>query len=172
VFPKRAPHLSERRTRPTKTTTRRRYATPQQIFVINAIIYYSSDSSLSSTSSISTLHVRELYLTSPQQLQCLSARTLFTGVSPSSRLPPSFSVIKSDTSLTISVSSTYIYRLFQLLRFVSSSITLRIRACSSYSNTILYAICCAPLLSYHTCSLRELAKEPRRLCILYQISIV
>jgi hypothetical protein len=29
VFPKRAPHLSERRTRPTKTTTRRRYATPQ-----------------------------------------------------------------------------------------------------------------------------------------------
>jgi hypothetical protein len=172
VFPKRAPHLSERRTRPTKTTTRRRYATPQQIFIINAIRYYSSDSSLSSTSSISTLHVRELCPTSPQQPQYLSARTLFTGVSPSSRLPPSFSVIKLDTSPTISVSSTYIYRLFRLLRFISSSITLRIRAYSSYSNTILYAIYYAPLLSYRTYSLRELTKEPRRLYILYRISVV
>jgi hypothetical protein len=172
VFPKRAPHPSERRTRPTKTTTRRRYATPQQIFVINAIRYYSLDSSLLSTSLISTLHVRELCPTSPQQLQCLSARTLFTGVSPSSRLLPSFSVIKSDTSLTVSVSSTCIYYLFRLLRFVSSLIALRIRACSSCSNTILCAICCAPLLSCRTCLLRELAEEPGRLCILYRISVV
>jgi hypothetical protein len=116
--------------------------------------------------------VRELCLVLLQRLQRLSARTLFAGVSPSLRLLPSFLVIKSDTSLTVKVSSTYIYRLLRPLRFISSSIALRIRACSSCSNTILCAICCAPLLSCRTYSLRELAREPGRLCILYRISVV
>jgi hypothetical protein len=116
--------------------------------------------------------VRELCPTSPQQLQCLSARTLFAGVSLSLRLPPSLSAIKSDTLLTVKVSSTRIYRLLRPLRFMSSLIALRIRACSSCSNTILCAICCAPLLSCRTCSSRELAEEPGRLYILCRISVV
>jgi hypothetical protein len=116
--------------------------------------------------------VRELCLVLLQRLQRLSARTLFAGVSPSPRLLPSFSAIKSNTLLTIKVSSTYIYRLLRPLRFISSSIALRMRAYSSYSNTILCAICCAPLLSYRICLLRELAREPRRLCILYRMSVV
>jgi hypothetical protein len=153
VFPKRAPHPSERRTRPTKTTTRRRYATPQQIFVINAIRYYSSDSSLSSTSSISTLHVRELCPTSPQWPQCLSARTLFTGVSPSSRLPPSFSVIKSDTSLTVSVSSTCIYRLFRLLRFAYAPVP---PAATPYYALSAARLCSAVVPARQGSSLRNL----------------
>jgi hypothetical protein len=171
-FPCERPTQASAPRTPSDAPARRRCATPQHFSSINAIGYYSSDSSLLSTSSISTLHVRKLCPTSPQQPQCLSARTLFAGVSPSLRPPPSLSAIKSDTSPTVSVSSTHIYRLFQLLRFVSSLIALRIRACSSCSNTILCAICCAPLLSCCTCSSRELAEEPRRLCILCRISVV
>jgi hypothetical protein len=134
--------------------------------MLYAIVDYTSDSSLLSASSISTLQVRELCLTSPQRPQCLLARTLFAGVLPSLQLLLSLLAIKSNTSLTVKVSSTYTYYLLQPLRFISSLIALCIRAYSSYSNTILCAICCAPLLSYCTCLLRELAKEPKRLCIL------
>jgi len=133
---------------------------------------YNLDSLLLSASSIPTLQVRELCPTSPQRPQCLLARTLFAGVSPSLQLLPSLLAIKSNTLLTVKVSSTYIYRLFWPLRFASSSIALRIRACSSCSNTILCAICCAPLLSCRTCLLMELAEEPGRLCILCRMSVV
>jgi hypothetical protein len=151
---------------PTNTPAQQRCATPQQYFLLYTILDYTLDSSLLSASSTSTLQVQELCPTSPQRPQCLLARTLFAGVSPSLQLLPSLLAIKSNTLLTIKVSSTYIYCLFWPLRFVSSSIALCIRACSSCSNTILCAICCAPLLSYYTCLLRELAEEPKRLCIL------
>ena len=167
-----SPPPSSRQLSPTNTPVRQRCATPQHFFSLYTTVDYTLDSSLLSVSSISTLQVRELCPTSPQRPQCLSARTLFAGVSPSSQLLPSFLAINLDTSLTVSVSSTYIYRLFWLLRFVSSLIALRMRACSSCSNTILCAICCAPLLSCRTCLLRELAKESRRFCILGRISVV
>jgi hypothetical protein len=134
--------------------------------MLYAIVNYTLDLLLLSISSISTLQVQELCLGLLQQLQCLLARTLFAGVLLSLQLLPSFLAIKSNTSLTVKVSSTYTYYLLQPLRFVSSLIALYIRACSSCSNTILCAIYCAPLLSCCTCLLRELAKEPKRLCIL------
>jgi hypothetical protein len=56
--------------------------------------------------------VQELCLTLLQQLQRLLARTLFAGVLLSLQLLLSFLVIKLDTLLTASVSSTYIYYLF------------------------------------------------------------
>jgi hypothetical protein len=170
-FPPEPPTQASRQLRPTNTRARGQRATPQHFVLLYTTVNYTSDSSLSSASSISTLQVRELCPISPQRPQCLSARTLFAGVSPSLRLLPSLSAIKSDTSPTVKVSSTRTYRLFRPLRFVSSSIALRIRACSSCSNTILCAICCAPLLSCRTCSSRELAEEPRRLCILCRISV-
>jgi hypothetical protein len=51
--------------------------------------------------------------------QRLCARTLFAGVSLSLQLLPSFLVIRLDTLLTIRVSSARMYRLLQVLRFVS-----------------------------------------------------
>jgi hypothetical protein len=140
--------------------------------MLYAIVNYTSDSLISSASSIYTLQVQELYPTSLQQLQRPSARTRFAGVSPSLQLLPSLSAIKSDTLPTVKVSSIHTYRLFRPLHFVSSSIALCICACSSCSNTILCTICCALLLSCHTCSSRELAEEPGRFCILCQMSVV
>jgi hypothetical protein len=62
--------------------------------------------------------VQELCLILVQQLQRLSARTLFVGVLPL-QLLPSFLAIKLDTLLTVRVSSARIYCLLQVLRFVS-----------------------------------------------------
>jgi hypothetical protein len=90
----------------------RRRATLQQFFSINATGYYSLDSLLLSAFSISTLQVQVLCLTSLQQPQRLLARTLFAGVLLSLQLLPSLLVIKSNTSLTVKVSSTCIYCLF------------------------------------------------------------
>jgi hypothetical protein len=80
--------------------------------MLYAIVDYTLDSSLLSASSISTLQVQELCLTLLQQLQCLLARTLFAGVSLSLQLLPPFLAIKSNTLLTVKVSSTYTYYLF------------------------------------------------------------
>jgi hypothetical protein len=102
------------------THAQRRSTTPQQTTILYGI-----------------LQVRELCPISLQRPQRLSTRTLFTGVSPSSRLPPSFSAIRSDTSPTVRVSSARTYRLLRVLRFVSVSTASRRRPISSYTNTIL-----------------------------------
>jgi hypothetical protein len=104
---------------PTKASTQQRSATLQYIIILQVTGYDYLEALLLSTFSISILQVRELCLTSLQQLQRLSARTLFVGVSRSPRLPPSFSAIKSDTLLTVRVSSARTYCLLQVLRFVS-----------------------------------------------------
>jgi hypothetical protein len=114
-----------------------RSATPQQIIILHAIQQCYLEASLLSASSISTLQVRELCLVSLQQLQCLSARTLFTGVSLSSHLLPSFSAIRVVTLPTVRVSSAYIYRFLRLLRFVNALTALCKQPISSCINTML-----------------------------------
>jgi hypothetical protein len=98
---------------------------------------YSLDLSLSSTSSISTLQVQELCLVSLQQPQYLSTRTLFDGLSLLSQLLLAIAATKFNTLPTVKVSSAYIYYCLRPLHFVSSLRALCIRACPSYSNTIL-----------------------------------
>jgi hypothetical protein len=89
----------------TNATTQQRYSAVQYYIVLNITVKYYSDSSPSSAFSISTLQMRGLCPVSPQVPERLPARTLFNDLSP--LLGPSTTVaaIKSNTSLTVKVSS-------------------------------------------------------------------
>jgi hypothetical protein len=139
-FPSESPTQASRHPNTSGTTAQRLQATITHGNILYRIRIYSSDLSLSSASSISTLQVRELCPVSPQRPQRRSARTLFAGVSPSSRRLPAGSAIRSLTSPTVRVSSARIYRRLRALRFVDASTASRRRPISSYINTILCAI--------------------------------
>src|ERR1700712_5398839 len=101
------------------------YHTPlSQLFKIPSRPIYSSEVSLSQTSSIPTLQVRALGPVSLQRPQRLSPWTLFDSPSPLQRLPPTCLASTSCSSPTVRVSSVRTYRILQVLRIFCSSIVL------------------------------------------------
>ena len=119
VVHQRALHPTKRCTKTSKAYAQQRSLAAQHKSCTLATVQYYLEASLSFASSISTLQVRELCPISLQRPQRLSARTLFAGVSLSSRPLPSLSAIKSNTLLTVRVSSARTYRLLRVLCFVS-----------------------------------------------------
>src|SRR6195952_4045810 len=91
-----------------------------QLFKIASRPIYSSEVSLSQTSSISTLQVRALCPVSLQRPQRLFPCTLFNSPSPLPRLPPTCLASTSCTSPTVRVSSVRTYRILRVLRLFCS----------------------------------------------------